>query len=109
MQVSHFDVDRFGGIGDSTVSGSLFNKLSSMSQDEGLGGAMLRWYDAIDELGEDDRLSTTSGKRYTEPFVAFLKVREDGLDAFFLIVTEEYSRTRRWTQGCRDWTYKEPL
>lgn len=83
------------------MSCSLFDKLSPMSQNESLGGTMLRRLDTIDELGEDDRFPTTSRKRYTEPSVTFAEVREDGLNAFFLVSTKAHGRTGRWTQGCR--------
>ena len=49
------------------MSGSLFDKLSSMSQDEGLGGAIMRWFNTIYELGEDHRFPAASGKRDTQP------------------------------------------
>lgn len=83
------------------MSGGLLNKLPPMSQDESLGGTMLTRLDTVDKLGENDGFPTPSCKADTESSMTFPEVREDGLNAFFLISTKAHGRTGRWTQGWR--------
>lgn len=85
------------------MSGRLLHELSTVGENESLNGITIRWWDSIDELCEDNLwyvnevalkstrwdpygLAATCGKRYTQPLVPFLQVREYGLDTFLLIL-----------------------
>lgn len=53
MQIAQLDVNLLVGICSTAMVGSLFDKLSPMSQDQGLRGIPVMW-DAVYKLGEDD-------------------------------------------------------
>lgn len=53
MEVSHFNLNGFGGVRVGAVPGCLFDQLSAVNKYERLRRAILPWLDTVDELGED--------------------------------------------------------
>ena len=81
------------------MSGSLLDQFASMREYERLGDIFTRCWYSIDQMAEDDGLSTASGERDTQSLLPFRKVIEHSLYAVFLIVAElDFLMAAR---GCR--------
>lgn len=63
-----------------------------MDEDESLCGFVAGRRDTVDELREDDSLSTASGQRNPQSSVSLAQVFQYGLYAFLLIVPKTYTR-----------------
>ena len=69
LMVAHFNVDALIWVGESAMTGCLFDELAAMGEYECLrciayGG------NAVDEMGKDDRLTGAGGQRHTQALVA---------------------------------------
>lgn len=72
MQIAQLDVNLLVGICSTAMVGSLFDKLSPMSQDQGLRGIPVMW-DAVYKLGEDDLRQSGRGTGLSYHFVPFFR------------------------------------
>lgn len=71
------------------VSGGLLDELLAVDEDESLGGVGGSGVgEALDQLGEDDGLATSSSQRNAHPTVAEVNVLENGLNALFLVISK---------------------
>lgn len=90
-------------VGQGAVPGGLLDKLAAVGEDECLRGRATGG-DAINQVGEDDRLAGSRGQRHAQAPVAGIKVGEHCLDAFFLIVAQcDLCRWRGGFAGVWGW------
>jgi hypothetical protein len=87
LQGAHLDVDVLVRVGLGAVAGCLLDELAAVGEDERLRGIAGRG-DAVDEVGEDDRLARARCQRHAQAPVAGGEVGEHCLDAFLLVLTQ---------------------
>lgn len=101
LRARHFDLDSQVWVVLATVPVGLLNKLLAVDEDQGLGCVGRgRMCDPFDQLGEDDGFATPSGQRDAHAPVSKFNVVQNGLDTFFLIVSQ-LKRTRSGGSGQR--------
>ena len=98
LVAAHFNVHMLGGVCKSAVARSLLDELTAMSEDERLG-SIATGRNAIDEVGEDDGFARTRCQRHAQALVAGIQIRQDGLNAFLLVLTQHDGA--RWWRGQR--------
>ena len=116
----HLDVDGHVWVGRDTVLGSLFDQLLAVGQHQSAGACLGHGLDAAYQLSEDDLqiwlavcmplgrwlnvrnkcantccLPAPCSQRDAQPLLAIVDGLEDGLDAFFLVVSQNYRRRPR--------------
>jgi hypothetical protein len=103
LVVTHLDVDMLVGVGQGAVAGGLLDELAAVGKDERLRG-IAGCGDAVDEVGEDDRLARARGERHAQAPVASREIGEHCLDAFLLVLAQlnpgRRRRGRRGWRGC---------
>jgi hypothetical protein len=87
LEGAHLDVDVLVGVGLGAVTRRLLDELAAVGEDERLHGIAGRG-DAVDEVGEDDRLARARRQRHAQAPVAGGEVGEHCLDAFLLVLAQ---------------------